>query len=265
MPLRPSLEQLKHQAKDLLAAHRRGDADARARLRRWFAVTDGEIGATAEPARLAQAQLAVAREYGFPSWARLAAWLSRGEIPGTMAARVELLGVRDWRVGRAAREALAAAGTDGVTAALAGLSHPNPRVRRGAADFLDHHADDRCVARLSELATSDPVPYVRRVAVHALLCQRCKPAPLKVEVTPLLVRVAREDPSPRVRSAALWGLGQQRPDARAVEALAAVLRDEASPDLRRAAHHALKRQSPEYRAEADRRARAESAARRADR
>jgi hypothetical protein len=262
LPLRPSLEQLKHQAKDLFAAYRRGDADARARLGRWFAEAAATTGATDRPVRLAQAQLAIAREYGFPSWARLTAWLARGEIPGAMAARVELLGVRDWRVGRATREALAAAGAAGGAAALEGLSHPNPRVRRGAADFLDHHADDRCVAKLSELAVNDPVPYVRRVAVHALLCQRCKPAPLTADVMPLLVRVAREDPSPRVRSSALWGLGQQRPDARAVEALAAVLREEASHDLRRAAHQALKRQSLEYREQAARRAREASLSRR---
>jgi HEAT repeat protein len=248
-PLHPSLEQLKRQAKELLASHRAGDPDARARLQRWFPALAGA------QARLAQAQLAIAREHGFPSWARLAAWLTRGELPPARGAQVELFAVRDWRVGRAVRDALAAAGPGGVQSALDALSHPNPRVRRGAADFLDHHADDRCVARLAELALHDPVARVRWAAVHALLCQRCKPAPLTVDVIPLLVLVAREDHSPRVRSSALWGLGQQRPDQRAVAALTAVLRDEPSRDLRSAAHHALKRQSPAYRAEAARRAR----------
>jgi HEAT repeat protein len=262
LPRRPSLEQLRHLAKDLLAAYRRGDPVARARLHRWF--PEPAPGAPPEPPRLARAQLTIAREYGFPSWARLTAWLARGELPRAPDASVELLGVRDWRVGRAAREALAAAGPDGVAAALAGLSHPSPRVRRGAADFLDHHADDRCVAKLTELALHDPVPYVRRVAVHALLCHRCKPAPLTEDVTPLLVRVAREDPSPRVRTSALWGLGQQRPDPRAVEALAAVLREETGHDLLRAAHQALRRQSPAYREQAARRAREASVARQAD-
>ena len=64
LPRQPSLEQLKRQAKDLLAAYRRGDADARARLARWFAAA-AETGATAQPLRLAQAQLAIA-----PSWRR---------------------------------------------------------------------------------------------------------------------------------------------------------------------------------------------------
>jgi hypothetical protein len=258
LPTQPSLEQLKHQAKELLAAHRRGEPEARVRLQRWFPAPDPD---GPERPRLAQAQLVLAREYGFPSWARLAAWVSRREVPTAPAAQVEMLGVPDWRVAGAARDALAAS-SDAVTAALEGLSHPNPRVRRGAADFLDHHADDRCVAKLADLALHDPVPYVRRVAVHALLCQRCKPAPLTADVVPLLIRIAGEDPSPRIRGAALWGLGQQPPDARAVEALARVLREETSSELRNAAHHALKRQSPEYREQAARRAREASLARR---
>ena len=260
LPLSPSLEQLKNQAKDLLEAYRRGDPAALTRVHRWFAPPDG--GAETRSARLSQAQLVLAREHGFPSWARLAVWLSRGEVPGTAAAQVELLAVRDWRVARAAKDALAAAGAEGAAAALTGLSHPNPRVRRGAADFLDHHADDRCVAKLAELALHDPVPYVRRVAAHALMCQRCKPTPLTKDVVPLLIRIAREDPSPRVRSSAVWGLGQQRPDPRAVEALRELLRGDASAELRNAAHHSLRLQSPEYREEAARRAREASLARR---
>lgn len=251
LPLNPSLEQLKHQAKELLAAYRRGEPDALARVGRYFPPSD-----TSAALRLSQAQLVMAREYGFASWARFAAWLTRAEIPSTAAAQVELLGVRDWRVVRAAKDALAGAGAGGVAAALAGLSHANPRIRGGAADFLDHHADDRCVAKLAELALHDPIPYVRRIAAHALMCQRCKPAPLGEDVVPLLVRLALDDASPRVRSSALWGLGQQPADARAIEALTAVLRDETSPDLRTAAHHALRLQSPEYREKAAQSARA---------
>ena len=70
LPLNPSLEQLRKQARDLLAAHRRGDPEASARLRRWFP--------DLEELRLAHAQLTLAREHGFPSWPRLAGWLSRG-------------------------------------------------------------------------------------------------------------------------------------------------------------------------------------------
>jgi ankyrin repeat protein len=65
-PVRPNLEQLKHQAKDLLRAIRRGDPSAISELRKHH---PGPI----EPAntKLADAQLALARSYGLPSWPRL--------------------------------------------------------------------------------------------------------------------------------------------------------------------------------------------------
>jgi ankyrin repeat protein len=69
LPVRPDLEQLRRQAKDLLSAARRGDQDALARIR---AVSDRLI--------LASAQLAVAHEYGFASWPRLKTEVERREI-----------------------------------------------------------------------------------------------------------------------------------------------------------------------------------------
>jgi len=60
LPDRPNLDQLRHQAKDLLKAVRDGEAAA---IRRIHAVAD-------QPT-LAAAQLAIAREHGFPSWAAL--------------------------------------------------------------------------------------------------------------------------------------------------------------------------------------------------
>ncbi|MFI5386664.1 MAG: ankyrin repeat domain-containing protein [Fimbriimonadales bacterium] len=56
LPKQPSLEHLKNEAKDLLRLARAGDPEAYRQV--------GE-------SRLANAQLAVAREYGFPSWAKL--------------------------------------------------------------------------------------------------------------------------------------------------------------------------------------------------
>lgn len=64
LPERPDLAQLKRQAKELLAAARRGDDDAQQRL-----------AGVAEP-QLADAQFALAREYGFASWPRLRAAVS---------------------------------------------------------------------------------------------------------------------------------------------------------------------------------------------
>jgi ankyrin repeat protein len=62
LPHRPSLENLKNQAKSLLRNAQRGDPDALERIQ--------GVGPSKNPA-LHDAQLAIAREYGFPSWAKL--------------------------------------------------------------------------------------------------------------------------------------------------------------------------------------------------
>jgi len=69
LPVRPDLDQLRHQAKDLLHAAQRGDPEATARIR----VVSGQV-------MLSSAQLAVAREYGFASWARLKLEVERRDI-----------------------------------------------------------------------------------------------------------------------------------------------------------------------------------------
>lgn len=73
LPSNPNLEHLKYQAKDLLKGHASHDVSAAQRIRefhpRWAKASDAEIFAAAF--RLSDAQLAIAREYGFASWARL--------------------------------------------------------------------------------------------------------------------------------------------------------------------------------------------------
>ena len=66
LPLRPDLDQLKHQAKDLLRALHDGEPGAVADLARYHAEP-------IEPSRakLADAQLVLARSYGAPSWPRI--------------------------------------------------------------------------------------------------------------------------------------------------------------------------------------------------
>jgi Ankyrin repeat len=66
LPVRPDLDQLKHQAKDLLRAVRAGDPSAVAEFERNHpvAIAPGD-------ARLADAQFALARAYGIASWPRL--------------------------------------------------------------------------------------------------------------------------------------------------------------------------------------------------
>src|SRR5690348_12877724 len=165
------------------------------------------------------------------------------------------LGAREWRQVSEATTALAHAGQAGLAAVLWGLSHPNARVRRGCAGFLDHHATDACIPQLREVALHDPASNVRRVAVHSVTCQQCKPSPLSGDLVGLLVQVARSDPNRRVRETAIDGLGAQPRDARAVVALEQILCTETHPDVRRAAHHALKAQDPNYKARVDTRAR----------
>src|SRR5260370_1457710 len=69
LPARPDLDQLRHQAKDLLHAAQRGDPDSTARIR-----------TVSERIILSSAQLALAREYGFASWARLKLEVERRDV-----------------------------------------------------------------------------------------------------------------------------------------------------------------------------------------
>ncbi len=62
LPFRTDLEQLKHQAKDLLRRARAGEPDAAAK-----------IATVSSTVNLASAQLAIARELGYSSWAKLKA------------------------------------------------------------------------------------------------------------------------------------------------------------------------------------------------
>ena len=73
LPSNPNLVHLKYQAKDLLKTHAARDLRAAQRLRefhpRFQRAADREIFTAG--LSLSDAQLAIAREYGFPSWARL--------------------------------------------------------------------------------------------------------------------------------------------------------------------------------------------------
>ncbi len=79
LPSKPNLAHLKYQAKDLLGGHARRDLAAAQRIRefhpRFAGATDAEIFNA--HLRLSDAQLAIARESGFPSWARLKRHIER--------------------------------------------------------------------------------------------------------------------------------------------------------------------------------------------
>lgn len=92
LPARPSLDHLRHEARDLLRAAQAGDPAAA-----------GRIGAVSAAPTLASAQLALAREYGFASWARLKAAVQARTIDlGRQAELFCEASIRDW-TGRAAR------------------------------------------------------------------------------------------------------------------------------------------------------------------
>src|SRR5215469_12021589 len=160
----------------------------------------------------------------------------------------EQLGAGDWGTVLEAETALVRAGQAGIDAVLWGLSHPNVRVRRGCAAFMDHHGTDACFAALRQAALHDPAPSVRRMAVHSASCQECKPCPLTGDRIGLLVEVALSETNRRVRLNALWALHQPQ-DARVVAALESILRD-ADPELQIAAYNALVAQGPSYQIDA---------------
>ncbi len=143
---------------------------------------------------------------------------------------VERLGAKEWEARRSAFESLSQQGATALEVLIAGTVHPNWRVRRGCADLMDHLADSRCVEPLLRLL-NDPVVAVRRLALHALSCQRCKVCPLEVDIIGSLSRLALEDSSIQVRRVAVHQLGCQPPDARAIETLKSVIANDTDAKL----------------------------------
>jgi len=76
LPDRPDLDQLRRQARELLRAAAAGEPHAA-----------GRLSAVSPRATLSAAQLALAREYGFPNWAALKAEVARRRLSATPADR----------------------------------------------------------------------------------------------------------------------------------------------------------------------------------
>src|SRR5262249_18118268 len=90
LPAQPNLDQLRHQAKELLRA---AQADEPGAIERVRAVSDNLT--------LATAQLALAREYGFASWPTLKAEVdARTQDLAAAVGMFCLASIRDW-TGRA--------------------------------------------------------------------------------------------------------------------------------------------------------------------
>jgi hypothetical protein len=79
LPSNPNLDHLKYQAKDLLKEHTARTPGVAQRIREFHPGFDRAMDAEIFDAHLSlsDAQLAIAREYGFPSWARLKAHIEK--------------------------------------------------------------------------------------------------------------------------------------------------------------------------------------------
>jgi hypothetical protein len=244
LPEQPSLEQLKKQAKALLASVHGGDEAALERFARHFpfvraaAIAEGNGASDAPLLKLAQAQLVIAREHGFASWARLRRAVELAPLWALLKGMAER--PIDWAARHRAALALAAAGTDGLRVALEALFDPNAELRHAALRFIDHHATDACVPQLTKVAQTDPDPDARRLAVHALVCERCKPTPLQLDPMPVLLHSFRTDPNRRVRFNAALSLRPYLDVPEVQEALRVAAREDPSALVRRAAVRRLR-------------------------
>ena len=284
LPQNPDFEQLRRRAKELIRAFRNGDPAAAQRVNAQLPRLAGSGAAV----RLSHGQAVIARELGFRSWPRLKAHIDalqlRIEALGpTPVVDTSPAGMREFR-GRTKREIAAAwfelAGrldldelsralavgrrkavavrdvmlntgtlTTLVDALLVGVRHHNPSVRYICAHAMDMFADERCTGALAKLM-DDPVPRVRRIAVHSLGCDDCKVTPLQAmgtgvnspfgrDVVARVVEMALSDPSIQVRRHAAYALALFD-DLRATQAIETLLVRETDEATRRGALAALR-------------------------
>lgn len=273
-----ALFSLKRDAKRLISAFRHGDPVAIQRIMkhapRFSSVSPKRTF------RLADALHVIAREQGFVSWPKLKAAFAdtlaplqetplrapfrlppRGtwkhsdivhaeRVITTMAAHLDAVALAalfarlPLHVILSIRHHLIEAGchTEVMDALLHGLAHPHAHVRHDCAHALDHLADDRCIPALRQLL-GDPVPRVRRMALHVLCCDRCKavPFPQSGDLATVVLHHAQHDPSINVRRHATTALGGFGEDVRVVGALRSMLAHETDPAVLREARRSLRR------------------------
>ena len=85
LPPRPSLEQLKKQAKSLLKSQQAADSGVLTRIRDSHPRWSKSEQQSALPFTIADAQLVIASEYGFSSWSKLQSHVKRLEAAGATA------------------------------------------------------------------------------------------------------------------------------------------------------------------------------------
>lgn len=122
LPVRPNLEHLRDEAKQLLRRLHAGDPDALARR---------DVYASGRPTALSTAQLVIAREYGFASWGQLKALVTKMSSGGvrydTIGAGYSAHRRPDPRVTRAVHDALGGARTVVNVGAGTGSYEPTDR------------------------------------------------------------------------------------------------------------------------------------------
>ena len=110
---------------------------------------------------------------------------------------------------KAAQRELMRRGPEATRALQRGLSDADPAVRVGCCIVLDHHLDSLAIPDLlANLGHRDAA--VRRWAMHALACDRCKEGdcrPGESDVIPLAMRLLIDDVDYQVRTAAAHALG----------------------------------------------------------
>src|SRR5205085_3908102 len=89
LPPNANLDHLKYQAKDLLNAHAARDPQVAQRIREFHPTFDKSTDAEIFKAklRLSDAQLAIARERGFASWARLKRHIEKPTLADNLTLR----------------------------------------------------------------------------------------------------------------------------------------------------------------------------------
>lgn len=125
LPASPSLEHLKHQARDLRKAYVANSPEAVQRVQAHFSPRSDGFA-------LSEAQLVIAREHGFPSWPRLKSYLDR--INGTGAKRHRPLSPDlDYYQGRA--EGMVTAFHDGMPEVRAQINELYPLALEAGSNF----------------------------------------------------------------------------------------------------------------------------------
>ncbi len=96
-----------------------------------------------------------------------------------------------------------------IEALIWGLYHDNAVVRRCCLELLDLHPSTEAVPHIVA-KLDDPVPRVRRHAVHAIRCDVCKAGQtlLTPDLLDRLGEIAENDPNPKVRAEAAIGLAE---------------------------------------------------------